>query len=63
MKNNINIKKNYSNELLKIKKINKMKQNKIFLRILNRQQLKKSILKIEQSIKRFIKYNIKIIEK
>ena len=40
-----------------------MKQNKIFLRILNRQQLKKSILKIEQSIKRFIKYNIKIIEK
>ena len=39
-----------------------MKQNKIFLRILNRQQLKKSSLKIEQLIKRFIKYNIKIIE-
>ena len=40
-----------------------MKQNKIFLRIVNRQQLKKSSLKIEQLIKRFIKYNIKIIEK
>ena len=49
---------------MKIRKINKMKQNKIFLRILNRQQLKKkSSLKIEQLIKRFLKYNIKIIEK
>ena len=40
-----------------------MKQNKIFLTILNRQQLKKSSLKIEQLIKRLIKYNIKMIEK
>ena len=40
-----------------------MKQNKFFLRILNRQQLKKSSLKIEQLNNRFIKYNIKIIEK
>ena len=40
-----------------------MKQNKIFLRILKRQQLKKSSLKIEQLAKCFIKYNIKIIKK
>ena len=35
-----------------------MKQNKIFLRKLNRQQLKKSSLKIEKLIKNFIKYNL-----
>ena len=35
-----------------------MKWDKIFLRKLNRQQLKKSSLKIEKLIKDFIKYNI-----
>ena len=40
-----------------------MKKNEFFLRKLNRQQLKKSSLKIEKLIKNFIKYNIEIITK
>ena len=39
-----------------------MKWDKIFLRKLNRQQLKKSSLRIEKLIKHIIKYNIQIIK-